>query len=202
MQNTRSNLNHKYIYTTYLIALRIIPFYQNLCFQQLHCHLHVLVLISFCLALSITQLFDTHLCNNSSRDVCETNRAFCLIYMLISRTWWSESINLQFRRKNRNRFGPLHNRRHRNRGKRGMTTTVFIKGRNAHETMNSTFLRKIGRHIVIIDTEDTTMTSRSFMLLWKTVTTPTHVLGKIPIHFEEHASPIIRIFTSRTRMKF
>ena len=80
MQNIWSNLNHKYIYITYLIALRIIPFplniicyfllfYQNLCFQQLHCHLHVLVLISFCLALSITQLFDTHLCNNSSRNV-------------------------------------------------------------------------------------------------------------------------------------
>ena len=155
MQNIRSNLNYKYIYATYLIAPRIIAFplmillfiicyfllffHQNLCFQQLHCHLHVLVLISFCLALSITQLFDTHLCNNPSRNVCETNRTFCLIYMLTSRTWWSESINLQLRRKNRNRFGPLHNRRDRNRGKRGVTTTVFIKGRNAHETMNSTF---------------------------------------------------------------
>ena len=92
MQNIRSNLNHKYIYATYLIAPRIIPFplmillfiicyflllfHQNLCFQQLHCHLHILVLISFCMALSITQLFDTHLCNNSSRDVGETNRTF------------------------------------------------------------------------------------------------------------------------------
>ena len=133
---------------------------------------------------------------------CGWDEPHFLIYMLSSRTWWSESINLQFRRKNRNRFGPLHDRRHRNRGKRGVTTTVFIKGRNAHETMNSTFLRKIGRHIVTIDTKDTTMASRSFALLWKTVTTPTHVLSKIPIHFEEHASPITRIFTSRTSMKF
>ena len=95
MQNIRSNLNHKYIYATYLIAPRIIAFpliillfiicyflllfHQNLCFQQLHCHLHVLVLISFCLALSITQLFDTHLCNNPSR-MCVRRTALSVLF--------------------------------------------------------------------------------------------------------------------------
>ena len=184
MQNIRSNPSHKYIYATYLIAPRIIAFPLMILLFIICYFLLLFPLpspysgVDFVLHGTIHYSAIRYSPLQQFQSGCGWDEPHFLIYMLSSRTWWSESIDLQFRRKNRNRFGPLHDRRHRNRGKRGVTTTVFIKGRNAHETMNS------------------------IALLWKIVTTPTHVLSKIPIHFEEHGSPVTRIFTSRTSMKF